>query len=311
MGLGYFNSFSIRLLEKSPGDEFFSTRGKPLAEFKAQTRFRGKNPVCILADPFLLKSDGEWLLFYESQTRRYGKGELHMRRSPDGINWSGEKVVLREDFHLSFPNVFKDGGRTYMIPETGADGSIRLYEAVDDTLGRWTLVRKIISDGRPWADSDIVCRDGKYYLLTCVHSRKAPEARLFVADSLEGEFREHPCSPFSTDPACARNAGRLFEHEGRLYRPVQDCSHGYGKQISIMEVTALTPTEYSERLAFEHILDSADPFYKRGGHQFCPVEVTAGDAAGCGRALVATDAKVRNYNFRENLAGYVRHIFGK
>ena len=304
MGFGYFNSFSIRILEKAPDGDFFSSRGRTLAEFKAQTGLRGKNPVCILADPFLLRRDGEWLLFYESQTGRYGKGELHMRRSPDAVRWSEGKAVLCEDFHLSFPNVFEDGGRTYMIPETGADGSIRLYEATDGTLEHWTLLRKIVDDGRPWADSDIVFKDGKYYLFTCVHSRNAPEARLFVADSLVGEFREHPCSPFSTDPACARNAGRLFEHDGRLWRPVQDCSHGYGKQISIMEVTALTPFEYSERLSHEHILDTSDPFYKRGGHQFCPVEVL-------GRVPVATDAKVRNYNFRENLAGVARHLFGK
>lgn len=343
MGFLYFSSFNIKLIEKitkrekidtienreerdkretiEKSEEFFSTRGKCIKRLMADTGLFKKDPVCILADPFLFKKTvdnstvksadksaeknaaerEELFMFYEYQCKRYGKGELRMRKTSDLENWSDECTVLKEDFHLSFPNVFEDNGEYFMIPETGADGSIRLYKATDGSLTNFTPYRTIIKDGRKWADSDIVKKDGKYYLFSSIYSRKAPEARLFVADSLDGEFTEHPCSPFSTSPANARNAGRIFEHEGKLFRPVQDNTKGYGKQLSIMEITALSPDKYSETLHREHILDAEDKFYKRGGHQFCPITFA-------GRTIIATDGKQRNYNIRENINGYCHHL---
>ena len=315
--------------ERVERDEFFSTGGRCVYRLMADTGLFKRDPVCILADPFLFKknveksdeensekkgvessekstgkseAEGEELfLFYEYQCKRYGRGELRMRKTRDLVHWSEEWTVLREDFHLSFPNVFEDNGEYYMIPETGADGSIRLYKATDESLANFRPYRTIIRDGRKWADSDIVKKDGKYYLFTSIYSRKAPEARLFVAGSLDGEFKEHPCSPYSTSPANARNAGRIFEHEGKLFRPVQDNTKGYGKQLSIMEITALSPDSYNETLHREHILDAEDKFYKRGGHQFCPITFA-------GRTIIATDGKQRNYNIRENINGYCHHL---
>ena len=304
MGLGYFSGFSIRLIEKSGADDFFSTSGKTLLEMQSETAFTGKDPVCILADPFLVSKDGEIFLFYECQKKRYGKGDLRMRKTRDLVHWSDEKVVLEENFHLSFPNVFEHEGNTYMIPETGADGSIRLYKADDESLEKWSLERTIVNDGQLWADSDIFFKDGYCYLFSSTYSRKEPKAHLFVSESLtDAEFREHPLSPYCSSPASARNAGRIFSYEGRLFRPVQDCSEGYGKQISIMEITDISPESYREVLYRKHILPEED-FYKRGGHQFCPLFA-------CGRTIVATDAKVRNFNFRENVNGYTHHLFKK
>lgn len=224
-----------------------------------------------------------------------------MRKTVDLEHWSDEVTILSEDFHLSFPNVFEDGGETYMIPETGADGSIRLYKALDSTLERWSLYRTIIKDGRVWADSDLFMKDGKYFLFSSIYSRKTPQAHIFVSDSLDGQFCEHPCSPYSSEVSNARNAGRIFCHDGKLYRPVQDNTKGYGKQVSIMEICELGPDTYRETLCREHILDTSDQFYRRGGHQFCPIVYE-------GRTIVATDGKQRNYNIRENLNGYCHHI---
>jgi len=301
MGFLYFSNFNIRVLEKNSEEDFFSTKGKCLKTLMSDSRLFSKDPVCILADPFLFERNGVLYLFYEYQKKRYGRGELRMRKTVDLKHWSDEVVVLRENFHLSFPNVFEDGGEVYMIPETGADGSIRLYKALDDSLEKWTLFRTMINDGRTWADSDIFIKDGKYYLFSSIYSRKAPQAHIFVADSLNGSFVEHPCSPFSSDLSNARNAGRIFCYEGKLFRPVQDNTNGYGKQVSIMAIDELSPETYRESLWREHILDKTDAFYKRGGHQFCPIVYK-------GRLIVATDGKQRNYNIRENLNGYCHHL---
>ncbi|MCQ2159169.1 MAG: glycosyl transferase [Bacteroidales bacterium] len=301
MGFLYFKGFGTSVIEKHDNDAFFSTRGETLLRLEPDSGLFGKDPVCIKADPFLFVRGGELFLFYEYQKKRYGKGEIWMRKTADLEHWSEDIRVLKEDFHLSFPNVFEDGGRVYMIPETGEDGSIRLYEASDDSLEHWKFVGCLVSDGRMWADSDIRVKDGKYYLFSSIYSRKYFEAHLLVSDSLLGDYAEHPSSPFSTDKSCARNAGRLFEYNGELYRPVQNCSKGYGKQLSIMKVGCLSPDRYEESLCAENIVDTDIAFYKRGGHQFCPVSFK-------GRTIVATDAIKRIYNILENLNGYCHHL---
>ena len=70
-----------------------------------------------------------------------------MTSTIDLKHWTKPLVVLKEKFHLSFPWVFTDAGKVYMVPETGTDGSIRVYEATDDTLTRWKLKRKLIEYG--------------------------------------------------------------------------------------------------------------------------------------------------------------------
>ncbi len=302
MGFLYFSSFSIRIAAKTEQDEFFSTSGEEILRIMPDTRLFAKDPVCVCADPFLFEHKGELFLFYEYQKKRYGKGELHMRKTSDLKNWTPDKAVLKEDFHLSFPNVFEDNGSVYMLPETGADGSIRLYKAKDDTLEHWEPAQTIIRDGRMWSDSDIVKKDGHCYLYSSIHSRKHPEPHIFIADSPEGVFHEPPYSPLECDASKARNAGRFFNYEGKMYRPAQDCSKGYGKQISILEVNELNECGYKEEMSRRHILDRSGGFYKRGGHQFCPIFYK-------GKWIIATDAKLRNYNLRENLAGICRHLF--
>ena len=296
MGLFYNYNFNIRLVEKTPGTEMFSSRGKVLKELRSDTALFKREPVCVLADPFLLEKDGWLHLFYECQIRHRGKGVLRMIRTKDLESWTEPVTVLEEPFHLSFPNVFEDNGRYYMLPETGADGSIRLYSSED--LVHWTLYRVILQDGRQWADSTIVAKDGKYFLISSVYnSFKDIRMHVFVSDSLDGEFRELPCSPVDADSSCARNAGSVFSFEGLLYRPAQDCSEGYGKNMSIMEITNLSAESYEERPAARLILDKTDGFFRRGGHQFNPVVFR-------GRTIVALDGKQRNYNIIDKLRSF-------
>ena len=294
MGLFFNYNFDIRLLEKRGTDELFSTEGREILHIGSDLGLFKRNPLCICADPFLFVRGDELFLFFESQRRHRGKGELHMTKTSDLEHWSEEVCILREPFHLSFPNVFEHGGQVYMIPESGADGSVRLYRAADDSLTRWELQRKILDTGVPWVDSSLLNHDGVWYLFTGTYSRKSCCARLFFSDSLDGVFKEHPCSPICSDSSYARNAGSIIKYEGGLYRPVQDCSVGYGKQVSIMRIDALSTTEYGESLFKKHILDKSEPFYKWGGHQFNIIRYK-------GRTITATDAKKRNYNILDYL----------
>ncbi len=56
----------------------------------------------------------------------------------------------------------------------------------------------------------------------------------------------HPQNPVRSDVRAARPAGWLFERDGRLYRPAQDCSVCYGHALAINEIRRLDTERYEE-----------------------------------------------------------------
>lgn len=300
----YVPSFSVRVFEEPLNTPVFSMdAGKTVLSIKSDTGLFNPNASVIIADPFLYVKDGTLYLFYEHLTRWFGTGRICMRSTKDLNTWTDEVDVLVEPFHLSFPFVFEDNGKVYMLPETGGDHSISLYEAEDNSLTKWKPVKKIMEGAEPWYDSVIYKKEGKYYLFTGHDDNNQQVQHLFVANNLMGPYEEHPKSPIYSGRDGGRNAGSIIEQDEHLYRPVQVCVNSYGEQTSIMEIDVLTPIEYKEKLYKKDIIDSTLPPYKEGGHQWNPVEFM-------GKRVVATDYREKNYNLVELFRKTKRIILG-
>ncbi len=299
----YVPNFSIRVFETAlDAQPFTMNDGCAVLEIKSDTSLFNPNATVILADPFLFVKDDTLYLFYEHLVRWFGTGRLCMRSTKDLKTWSDEVDVLVEPFHLSFPYVFEDGGRVYMLPETGGDKSIRLYEAEDDTLTKWKLIKKIKEDNDPWYDSVINKKDGIYYLFTGTDNDVQQIEHLFVSENLLGPYKEHPMSPIHIGRDGGRNAGSIIVTEDGLFRPVQVCVNSYGEQTSIMKIEKLTPDEYTESVFRKDIIDTTMSPYQEGGHQWNTVEFM-------GRRIVATDYRQKNYNVIETLRKFKYIIF--
>src|SRR5918911_245017 len=109
-------------------------------------------PAAFVADPFMLRADGHWHMFFEVMNSRSRKGEIALALSRDGLRWDYRQIVLDEPFHLSYPYVFEWRGEHYMIPETLPQRSVRLYRA-DPFPTQWTFVKNLI-DGE-YADPSV------------------------------------------------------------------------------------------------------------------------------------------------------------
>ncbi|MEB3292295.1 MAG: hypothetical protein VKJ24_03975, partial [Synechococcales bacterium] len=118
------------------------------AELNLRPASRVKNPILtardvtdikadFIADPFMLHENGTWYLFFEVLNSADNLGYIAFATSSNGRDWSYQKVVLKEPFHLSYPYVFKWNDDYYMIPETYQAGQVRLYKA-DRFPDRWT-----------------------------------------------------------------------------------------------------------------------------------------------------------------------------
>lgn len=275
------NGFKIHVLKKDVDGDPLSCQGEIIKTIDYCINGICLNTSLVYADPFLFVSKGFLFLFYEEEKFR-GKGFLAMTKTKDLKHWSKPTTVLKEDFHLSFPFVFEDHGQVWMVPESGHDNSIRLYVASEE-LTRFEFVTKLL-EGKEYVDSSIVYKDGRYYLFTTEkNDRYKYSQRLFVSESLVGPYNEHPSSPIYNGGKYGRNAGSILKHKESFFRSTQDCTGGYGNNVSFLRIIEMTPFQYKEELYKEDVLDTSSPFFTEGGHQYNFVKFN-------NRIIIATDA---------------------
>lgn len=198
----------------------------------------------FVADPFMIRHSDRWFMFLEVLLRESEKGEIGLVTSDDGFEWKYERIVLREEFHLSYPYVFEWQREFYMIPETLGANAACLYKA-DEFPWRWSMVSRLI-EGQ-CADPSIVRFNDLWWLFVCSTPYQHDTLRLYFAEQLSGPWHEHPKSPIiRADPCRARPAGRILQLDNKLVRFAQDCVPQYGTRVRAFDVNELTTTSYFE-----------------------------------------------------------------
>lgn len=201
-------------------------------------------PARFVADPFMLRDDSTWYMFFEVFRADSHKGDIGLATSPDGLAWTYRNIVLHEPFHLSFPYVFSWNSEHYMVPETHGQGEVRLYRA-HAFPSSWILERTLLS-GAAFTDSTIVRHRERWWLFTSFPGNAV--CSLFHADTLDGAWVPHPQNPILRDARDrSRSAGRIIASGDRLFRLAQDNTGSYGLRVNAYEITALTPAEYAEQ----------------------------------------------------------------
>ena len=285
--------FKLRVSESGP-DPLDLKAAKCVHEVRCEFPSVRTEPITIAADPFLFVHQETLFLFYERKTM-YSKADIVMECTKDLVSWTEPVVVLREDYHLSFPFVFEENGHVYMIPEACASNSIRLYEADDEGLTHFSYCAALLQDTEPekkefsYSDSSILKKQNLYYLFTSYRNLQNQDiAELYVADSLSGPYRRHPASPISVSNKYARCAGSVLTVGDRKLRFVQDCEKRYGDNVHVMRIDQLSAQEYEENVSLENLIPTELRFYREGGHQYNSVVFK-------GRTMIATDAKEYHY----------------
>lgn len=220
----------------------------------------------FVADPFMMRANDTWYMFFEVMNQETKKGEIGLATSKDGLKWTYKEIVLVEPFHLSYPYIFEWMNEFYMIPESFQTGSIRLYKALKFPF-RWTFVTTLLRTGI-FLDSSVFRYDGRWWLLTETNpDHKYDTLRLYYSDDLIGSWLEHPESPIIKQNAhIARPAGRVQVVNDGVIRYAQDCYPIYGTQVRAFEIIELTTSSYREREACENpILTASGKGWNRSG----------------------------------------------
>ncbi len=249
-----------------------------------------KEKVHTNADPFLFVKNDCLYLFYESQSIKKA-GIIKAYKTYDLENFIDLGIVLKEDFHLSYPFVFEIDGSPYMIPESSNAEDIRLYKFEDFPFGLKNP--KILVNGPYW-DSSVIYFEGLWYLFTS--SEKGMDI-FFTPDILRQPLMSHPQNPVCTDAKYERCGGGVVAIDGQLYRLAQDCSEEYGKSLHILKINALDEKNYSEELYRANYLDGHEKWNYNGGHHLSFVNFK-------GKNIIATDGKQKDYIINKLIALY-------
>jgi len=201
----------------------------------------------FLADPFLVPGSGGRVLLCEWLQARRAKGviariELDARGSIADLT-----VVIDSDrCHLSYPYTLRHEGKLYCCPEAARSRQVVLYGLSDDA--RRVADSTVLLDGFPGLDPSLFEHEGRWWLLctSADNGHALSHLYAFHAPRLHGPWTAHTGNPIVNDAARARPAGNVFQHDGELFRPGQDCSQSYGAAIRISRIVKLTPESYVE-----------------------------------------------------------------
>jgi len=205
-------------------------------------------PATFVADPFMLKHNSEWYMFFEVLNSYTDQGNIAFATSEDALSWVYRGVVLHEPFHLSYPYIFRAGQDFYMIPESYQAASVRLYKALDFPT-QWVFVKTLLA-GQPYVDPSVFQYREHWWMFTANLANDT--LRLHYSPRLEGPWTEHPASPIvNGDPHIARPGGRVLTAGRQILRYAQDDHPKYGHQVWAFEITELSTTSYQERRVSE------------------------------------------------------------
>ncbi len=201
----------------------------------------------FFADPVPISWQGRTFVFFEDLDHRTNKGTISAIEF-DGAGPVGEVIpVLEEPWHLSYPFLIEHEGDLWMIPESSAHNDVPLYKCVSFP-DKWERHSTLLS-GFELADATITQHNGLNYMFGAWRDGTAGYSdvlAIYYAENLFGPWLPHASNPIMMDRTTTRPAGNFVTIDGKLWRPVQDCTHGYGAALGLAEIVELTPTTYQQ-----------------------------------------------------------------
>ncbi|MGA9698063.1 glucosamine inositolphosphorylceramide transferase family protein [Acinetobacter sp. ANC 3781] len=201
------------------------------------------------ADCFYVEDNGRYFIFFEEVDDQHPVGFLSVLEIFKDGTYTEPQTILKLDYHLSYPCVFKIENDWYMIPETSANKTVELWKCTEFPL-KWEKLSNLLEDIEA-VDTTPFYHESMWYLFTSTRRNcKKFGDRLdlfYTEDILQPKWKEHPQNPVCKGHQQFRMAGKPFIYNGKLVRPSQDSLKRYGGNIELKEIIQLSPTEYQEQ----------------------------------------------------------------
>jgi glycosyltransferase involved in cell wall biosynthesis len=226
------------------------------------------NNSLSIADPFIFKSpDGNINLLYENfSMAEYGNyGKIDLIVLDQDFKPIINKRLMDTKSHLSYPFIFIENGKTYVIPEAHQSNRVAAYEF--DFENNTLINEKVLIDNLPLIDSTILKFNNKYWLFATLGGSNSDHSKLYIfhANSLFGNYLPHTKNPVRDSLDGSRPAGNFIFVDGEIYRPAQNCAKFYGRSITINKILVLTENDFKEE-AYLDLESQKKSYYNIGIH---------------------------------------------
>ena len=241
-------------------------------------------PGTWYADPLLYEDDnGKRWLFCEAFNMAENRGDIAVAEFDENDHLLPPRVVLKENFHLSFPTVFDCNAELWMPPEASETNALILYRCVEFP-GKWEQAAGF-PVGRPLCDAIVMERTGTELTLLC--SEIKPENGLYTRyrryflgknGGAEGEtaggFTLTEDEPFNLQHReyglGNRNAGPLFRRNGQTVRPAQVSTRvDYGVYLQFWARRGASEVPLCAAMPQNLTITGLDPQDLIGIHTYC------------------------------------------
>ncbi len=209
------------------------------------------------ADCFVVNRKEKSFVFIEDFVYGTSKGHISVLEIEEGIVSNYYDRIIERPYHLSYPFIFEYRDKWYMIPETGGNRSMELYECTGFP-DKWQFSRYLMKDV-DLVDTTLFPHNGLWWMFTSTRNKYLNRHTscldlYYSEDPLSDHWTAHPMNPIVYDIRSSRMAGNIIVDEtGAILRPAQDCSARYGHAIRIRKITELSKTGYKE-VFFKDIL---------------------------------------------------------
>jgi hypothetical protein len=256
-----FCSFWARRLKEAFKEKFLTPGWSLAYKFSQNNKvetsiFRYKNLLppkgFEWADPFVVFEEQHYYVFIEELEKKKKNAHLsYLKFDAQGELLTPNAIkVIEEDFHLSYPFIFKEDGAYYMMPEMAGSNEVWIYKA-SSFPNKWEKFHLLFEDKQLF-DPSLYFHENTWYLFgtekTNIGSSRDQFLSIYFSEDLfGGKWVPHPLNPVTRDVRGARPAGKIFNWDSKLIRPGQIGAPNYGYGIQFHEIIKLSKTEFVER----------------------------------------------------------------
>ena len=192
------------------------------------------------ADPFIVFKNEKYYVFYEELKFEDYHGYLRAAELDiESGKLVNDQIILKLEYHLSFPNVFEENEKFYMIPESAESNSVDLFECTDFPYS-WQKKQTLLPNIKAVDTTPLKTSDGIWYLFTSEIIDGAScddELSIYKSDDLFNQsFTKLYQEPVISNVSNARMAGHFIKRDGDIIRVSQNCGKRYGYQAKLNKV---------------------------------------------------------------------------
>ncbi len=237
---------------------------------KCDKWFFGNSKKEYVADPFAIKVNNGYRIFFEQYYYRKGKAGLSYVDVSDNFEFGKINKLLPDKTHYSFPTIITHQNETYILPEQHQMNNLQLYKLNNEQN---TVISTIdLLKNETLVDPVLFYHNNFWWLFGTENGLHSNEKLLiYYSDQIDGTYKPHAQNPVKVNPNGSRMAGPIHFTNEKMLRFAQDSSEYYGKRIVVFEIKHLCTTKYEE-MFIKYIVPDKNNKYNKGIHTISSID---------------------------------------